>query len=130
MVPFKPLGAEHPASSGSTHGARCTTWVQLRCTAAERAAWQAKVAGLPLSQLVRRALDRVRTWTARRADLERERTRELARIGSNFNQLVRWANTHKSAVEAVTVIAHLTALSRELGAFASSEIEAEADNAH
>ena len=106
--------------------------MQIRCTAAERAAWQAKAAaaGVPLSQLVRRALDRVRTWTARRADLERERTRELARIGSNLNQLARWANTHKSAVEAVTVIAHLTALSRELTAFASSEIEGEADDAH
>ena len=112
------------------HDERCTTWLQIRCTAAERASWQAKTAGLSLSQLVRRALDRVRTWTARRADLERERTRELARIGSNLNQLARWANTHKSAVEAVTVIAHLTALSRELTAFASSEIEAEADNAH
>ena len=128
MVPFKPLGAEHPASSGSTYGARCTTWVQLRCTAAERAAWQAKVAGLPLSQLVRRTLDRVRTWTARRADLERERTRELARTGSNLNQLARWADTHKSALGAVTVIAHLTALSRDLTAFSSQEIEA--DNAH
>ena len=111
---------------------RRTTWLQIRCTAAERATWQTKAAaaGVPLSQLVRRALDRVRTWTAKRADLERSRTRELARIGSNLNQLARWANTHKSAVEAVTVIAHLTALSRELAAFASSEIEAEADDAH
>ena len=74
-------------------------------------------AGLPLSTLVRRALGRVRTW-------------ELARIGSNLNQLARWANTHTSALEAVTVIAHLTALSRELAAFSSPETEAEADDAH
>ena len=102
------------------HDERRTTWLQIRCTAAERAAWQAKAAaaGVPLSQLVRRALDRARTWT------------ELARIGSNLNQLARWANTHKSALEAVTVIAHLTALSRELTAFASSEIEGEGDDAH
>lgn len=113
---------------------RRTTWLQIRCTAAERTAWQAKAAaaGVPLSQLVRRALDRVRTWTAKRADLERERTRELARIGSNLNQLARWANTHKSALEAVTVIAHLTALSREVAALSSpaSDPEAEADDAH
>ena len=111
---------------------RRTTWLQVRCTAAERAAWQATAvaAGLPLSTLVRRALGRVRTWTAKRADLERARTRELARIGSNLNQLARWANTHTSALEAVTVIAHLTALSRELAAFSSPETEAEADDAH
>ena len=109
---------------------RRTTWLQIRCTAAERTAWHAKAAaaGLPLSQLVRRALDRVRTWTAKRADLERARTRELARIGSNLNQLARWANTHKSALEAVTVIAHLTALSRALAALGSQENEA--DDAH
>ena len=115
------------------HDERRTTWLQIRCTAAERAAWQAKAtaAGVPLSQLVRRALDRVRTWTAKRADLERARTRELARIGSNLNQLARWANTHKSALEAVTVIAHLTALSREVTALSSAETEAaEADDAH
>lgn len=109
---------------------RRTTWLQIRCTAAERAAWHAKAtaAGVPLSELVRRALDRVRTWTAKRADLERARTRELARIGSNLNQLARWANTHKSALEAVTVIAHLSALSREVAALSSQE--SEADDAH
>lgn len=50
--------------------------------------------------------------------------------GEQALHLARWANTHKSALEAVTVIAHLTALSRELRAFAASEIEGEADDAH
>ncbi len=31
---------------------------------------------------------------------ERERTRQVARIGNNLNQLARWANTHKTAAEA------------------------------
>ena len=112
---------------------RRTTWLQIRCTAAERASWQAKAtaAGVPLSQLVRRALDRVRTWTAKRADLERE-PGPASWPGSAATS-TSWPGgptPTNRPLEAVTVIAHLTALSRELGAFASSEIEGEADDAH
>ena len=46
--------------------------------------------------------------------LERERTRELAGIGSNLNQIARWANTHKENAEALEVIAHLVAIERAL----------------
>ena len=49
------------------------------------------------------------------AELERERTRELARIGSNLNQIARWANTRKENAEAVEVVAHLVAIERALG---------------
>ena len=84
----------------------------------------------PSRQLVRRALGRVRTWTAGRVDVEQARTRELARIGSNLNQLARWANTHKAGLDAVTIITHLTALSGELAAFSAAEIPREADDAH
>ena len=82
---------------------RKTSWLSIRCTAAELTGWQATAtaAGLPLSTLVRRALGRVRTWTASRVDMEQARTRELARIGSNLNQLARWANTHKDGLDAV-----------------------------
>ena len=59
-----------------------------------------------------------RTWTAAAAEVERERTRELARIGSNLNQIARWANTHKTEAEAVQILAHLVAIERELGALA------------
>ena len=48
------------------------------------------------------------------AELERERTRELARIGSNLNQIARWANTHKENAEVVEVVAHLVAIERAL----------------
>ena len=109
-----------------------TSWLSIRCTPGELAAWQAQAAaaGLPLSQLVRRALSRVRTWTAARVDVEQARTRELARIGSNLNQLARWANTHKDGLDAVTVITHLTTLSRELATFSAAELQREADDAH
>ena len=92
-------------------------WVKIRASEAERAEWHAKArsVGLSLSDLVRRSVGRVRTWTVAHAELERERTRKLARIGSNLNQIARWANTHKENAEAVEVVAHLVAIERSLG---------------
>ena len=71
-------------------------WVKIRSSEAERAAWHAKArsAGLTLSDLVRRSVGRVHTWTVAHADVERERTQQVARIGNNLNQIARWANTH------------------------------------
>jgi len=91
-------------------------WVKVRATEAERAEWHAKArsAGLTLSDLVRRSIGRVRTWTVAHAEVERERTRELARLGNNLNQIARWANTHKEAIEAAEVIGHLVAIDRRL----------------
>ena len=74
-----------------------------------------------LSDLVRRSVGRARTWTVAHAEVERERTRELARIGNNVNQIARWANTHKGAVQAVEVIGHLIAIERALTALALPE---------
>ena len=104
-------------------------WVKVRASDAERAEWHAKArsAGLTLSDLVRRSLGRARTWTVPHAEVERERTREAARIGNNLNQIARWANTHASAAEAVSVIAHLVSFERSLLAVAG--IGEEADDA-
>ena len=95
-------------------------WVKIRASQAERDEWHAKArsVGLSLSDLVRRSIGRVRTWTVAHAELERERTRELARIGSNLNQIARWANTHKENAEAVEVTAHLVAIERALDTLA------------
>ena len=105
-----------------------TLIAQARVSEAELAKWRAKAtaAGVPLSELLRRAMARTRTWTAVAAKVERERTRELARIGSNLNQIARWANTHKGNAEAVEVIAHLRVSGRSVrfctlsGAFLTS----------
>ena len=50
-------------------------WLKIRASAAERAEWHAKAcsAGLTLSDLVRRSVGRVRTWTVAHAEVERER---------------------------------------------------------
>ena len=97
--------------------------MKVRASDAERAEWHAKArsAGLTLSDLVRRSLGRVHTWTVPHAEVERERTREVARIGNNVNQIARWANTHKGAVEAVEVIGHLIDIERALAALALPE---------
>ena len=89
--------------------------MKVRASDAERAEWHAKArsAGLTLSDLVRRSLGRVHTWTVPHA--------EVARIGNNVNQIARWANTHKGAVEAVEVIGHLIDIERALAALALPE---------
>ena len=80
--------------------------VHARVSPAELADWRAKAAagGVPLSDLLRQAMARTRTWTAVAADAERERTRQVARIGNNLNQFARWANRHASTVEGVEVL--------------------------
>ena len=97
--------------------------VAVRLTPDESADWRAKAAaaGVPLSALIRRAMARTRTWTARAAEVERERTRQVSRIGNNLNQIARWANTHKGAAEAVEVVARLVAVERALAALARFE---------
>ena len=98
-------------------------WVKIRSSEAERAEWHAKArsAGLTLSDLVRRSVGRVHTWTVAHADVERERTQQVARLGNNLNQIARWANTHKGAIEAVEVIGHLIAIERGLAVLTPAE---------
>ena len=82
---------------------RRTAVVTARVSAAEFADWRAKAAaaGVPLSALIRRAMARTRMWTAPAAEVERARTRQVARIGNNLNQ-----------------IAHLVTVERALAALA------------
>ncbi|WP_420448317.1 MobC family plasmid mobilization relaxosome protein [Candidatus Palauibacter sp.] len=93
-----------------------TVMVAARVTPAEHAVWREKAvaAGVSPSALLRGAMARTRTWTASARAVERERTRQIARIGNNLNQLARWANTHASTAEAVSVIAHLVSFERSL----------------
>ena len=95
----------------------------VRLTPDESADWRTKAAaaGVPLSVLIRRAMARTRTWTAPAAEVERERTRQVSRIGNNLNQIARWANTHKGAAEAVEIVARLVAIERALLALAPLE---------
>lgn len=89
-----------------------TCLVQARVSPDELEAWRsnARAAGVSSSGLLRQAMTRTGRWTPAGAAVERERTRELARIGSNLNQIAKWANGYKAAADAVEVIVHLIAI--------------------
>ena len=106
----------NPVSGALMADEHRTVMVAARVTPAEHAAWREKAAaaGVSPSALLREAMARTRTWTASARSVERERTRQIARLGNNLNQLVRWANTHRTAAEAVSVIVHLVSFERSL----------------
>jgi len=92
-----------------------SAWIKLRVTLAEKEAIAAKseAQGQTVADFLRqRALD----YRLRQTPLEKERLRHFARMGSNLNQLARWANVHKSRGEALEVILALAAFERELKA--------------
>ena len=92
-----------------------SAWIKLRVTLAEKDAIAAKAEaqGQTVADFLRqRALD----YRLRQTPLEKERLRHFVRMGSNLNQLARWANVHKSRAEALEVILALAAFERELKA--------------
>ena len=93
-----------------------TAIIKVRVTGIEQAGWQTKAeaAGVSVSELVRSAMTRVKTWTPVNAEIERERNRELAKIGNNLNQIARWANAYKSAADAIEVVSHLRSIEQML----------------
>lgn len=108
--------APPPSTPRKKRSPRRGVMVTFRLSVPEHTSLRAKAsaAGVSLSSLLRAAIVRTRTWMAAATDVERARTRQLARIGNNLNQIARWANRHKSAADAVAVIAHLVAIEREL----------------
>ena len=92
---------------------RRSAWIKIRVTPDEKKLIESKASaqGQTVTDFLRqRALD----YRLRQSPLEKERIRQLARIGSNMNQIARWANTYKKRAEAVEVITRLILLEREL----------------
>ena len=92
---------------------RRSAWIKMRVTPDEKKLIESKASaqGQTVTDFLRqRALD----YRLRQSPLEKERIRQLARIGSNMNQIARWANTYKKHAEAVEVIMRLILLDREL----------------
>ena len=96
-------------------------WVKVRVSEEDRDLWQAmaKKQELTLADLIRQAVGGVKTVdrepkrgarASRTADPEL--LNALSRIGSNMNQIARWANTHKSAASAMEVIAAMAAIEK------------------
>ena len=92
---------------------RRSAWIKMRVTPDEKKLIESKASaqGQTVTDFLRqRTLD----FRLRQSPLEKERIRQLARIGSNMNQIARWANTYKKRAEAVEVITRLILLEREL----------------
>lgn len=109
---FRPSTPEKAKAMKAKNDTR-TAWIKLRVTPAEKKAIVAKAAaqGQTMTDFIRqRALD----YRLRQTPLEKERVRQLARIGANLNQLARWVNIHKNRAEAIDVLAALVSLEREL----------------
>jgi hypothetical protein len=100
-----------------------TNTVAVRLTDEEKLDWDLKAhaAGLTISQLVREAMNRVRVKNVGDRAIQIERTRQIAKIGNNLNQIARWINRYKTSADTVEVVTHLVAIEQAL--MALSEIK-------
>jgi len=78
----------------------------------------AGIRGLSVSDYVRQCC---LSFHLRKSPEEKEKLRQLARIGSNINQIGKWVNRYKRAVEAVEVLTALASLERMIGEFMTME---------
>ena len=87
--------------------------LKIRVSPEERDAVKATAdeAGLTVSDYIRMRLARQRV---RQTAAERDVLTHLARIGSNINQIARWANTHANQINALETLMRLDALQAEL----------------
>lgn len=67
----------------------------------KKIAERARLAGRPLSVLVRDSLGRVKTWTAKDQEAFRERTLALARMGSALGDLARSIRQNPSLAQKI-----------------------------
>ena len=92
------------------------TNLTIRLSQTEKLAWQEKadLSGMTISDRIRQAISRTKTWTVADKSLVKEQTRQIARIGNNLNQIAKWANTYKSTAEAVEIIQALRLVEQSL----------------
>ncbi len=92
--------------------------IAVRLTDEEKLDWDLKAhaAGLSISELVRQAMNRVRISHVGDRAVQIERTRQIAKIGNNLNQIARWVNRYKTTADTVEVVTHLIAIEKALAA--------------
>jgi hypothetical protein len=93
-------------------------FIRLHSEEKELLRLNAGIRGLSVSDYIRQ---NCLSLHLRKSPMEKERLRQLARIGANLNQIARWANTYKRAVETVEILTALASLEREIGAFTAAE---------
>ena len=69
--------------------------------------------GMTISDLIRHRLLKIRL---RNSNHEKELIRQVARIGSNLNQLARWANIHKNRTPSLETVLWLNRIYEEVKA--------------
>lgn len=101
--------------------------ILLRVSETERDRWRrmAEASEMTVSDFVRQRIDGPEAVVSgrnpvrrryERATAPRELVAAITRIGSNVNQIARWANTQSSAVDAVRVVAALAVIDQHLQA--------------
>ena len=100
-----------------------TNTISIRLTDEEKLDWELKAhaAGLTISQLAREAMGRVKITNIKDRGIQMERTRQIAKIGNNLNQIARWANTYTNTAEAVEIVTYLIAIEQALLALTSTK---------
>ncbi len=100
-----------------------TNTISIRLTDEEKLDWELKAhaAGLTISQLAREAMGRVKVTNIKDRAIQMERTRQIAKIGNNLNQIARWANTYTNTAEAVEIVTYLIAIEQALLALTSTK---------
>lgn len=90
--------------------------LRVRASAEEMEHWRAlaEAAGMPLSDLVRLSMGRVKAWTPEDRRGRAQLLRQLAGIGNNLNQIARRVNTAARAGQRVEVLAELSAIADAL----------------
>lgn len=66
------------------------------------------------SEIMRESSLRTNVWTAKDKTVEKERTRQIAIIGNNLNQIARWVNQHKQGTETIHVLRALDLVNQNI----------------
>ena len=108
-----PSASDVSAARPARRAAR-TRRAEMRLSEEEYAALEAKAqeAGITLSALLRDHFGKVQV---RDRETERRRLALLNRINANLNMIARYCNIHKDGADAVSIMAHLVAVEREIG---------------
>lgn len=95
--------------------------VKVRVSSDEKTLWETRATAqqMTLADLIRASMN---IDTVDREPKKKRLTRQadpillanIGRVGSNLNQLARWANTHKSAAEAAEIMLALVAIEKSL----------------
>ena len=93
-----------------------TKWIKVRVSESERAEIEQKaiLANVSIAELIRSSLRRVKTWTIKDKETEREKIREISRIGQNLNQIARFCHLHKSDADTAQIISALLKIEKTL----------------